>query len=206
MTAPTVDYFFATVSPWAYLGHARFVAMAAAAGAVVRVKPMDLGEIFPLSGGLPLAKRAPQRQAYRLVELKRFSDWLGIPLIPQPAHFPVSGTESAQLIVATDLALGSAAAMDLAGRVGAACWAQQRNLADAAVLRTLLDEAGLPATLMDQAATPEVAARYAGYTQEAKALGIFGAPSYVIDGEIFWGQDRLDFVGRRLAGAGPATN
>ena len=206
MTAPTVDYFFATVSPWAYLGHARFVAMAAAAGAVVRVKPMDLGEIFPLSGGLPLAKRAPQRQAYRLVELKRFSDWLGIPLIPQPAHFPVSGTESAQLIVATDLALGSAAAMDLAGRVGAACWAQQRNLADAAVLRTLLDEAGLPATLMDQAASPEVAARYAGYTQEAKALGIFGAPSYVIDGEIFWGQDRLDFVGRRLAGAGPATN
>ena len=206
MTAPTVDYFFATVSPWAYLGHARFVAMAAAAGAVVRVKPMDLGEIFPLSGGLPLAKRAPQRQAYRLVELKRFSDWLGIPLIPQPAHFPVSGTESAQLIVATDLALGSAAALDLAGRVGAACWAQQRNLADAAVLRTLLDEAGLPATLMDQAASPEVAARYAGYTQEAKALGIFGAPSYVIDGEIFWGQDRLDFVGRRLAGAGPATN
>ena len=206
MTAPTVDYFFATVSPWAYLGHARFVAMAAAAGAVVRIKPMDLGEIFPLSGGLPLAKRAPQRQAYRLLELKRFSDWLGIPLIPQPAHFPVSGTESALLIIATDLALGSAAALGLAGRVGAACWAQQRNLADAAVLRTLLDEAGLPATLMDQAATPEVAARYAGYTQEAKALGIFGAPSYVIDGEIFWGQDRLDFVGRRLAGAGPATN
>ena len=206
MTAPTVDYFFATISPWAYLGHARFVAMAAAAGAVVRIKPMDLGEIFPLSGGLPLAKRAPQRQAYRLLELKRFSDWLGIPLIPQPAHFPVSGTESALLIIATDLALGSAAALDLAGRVGAACWAQQRNLADAAVLRTLLDEAGLPATLMDQAATPEVAARYAGYTQEAKALGIFGAPSYVIDGEIFWGQDRLDFVGRRLAGVGPATN
>ena len=206
MTAPTVDYFFATVSPWAYLGHARFVAMAAAAGAVVRIKPMDLGEIFPLSGGLPLAKRAPQRQAYRLLELKRFSDWLGIPLIPQPAHFPVSGTESALLIIATDLALGSAAALGLAGRVGAACWAQQRNLADAAVLRTLLDEAGLPATLMDQAATPEVAARYAGYTQEAKALGIFGAPSYVIDGEIFWGQDRLDFVGRRLAGVGPATN
>ena len=200
MPATTVDYFFATVSPWAYLGHARFVAMAAAAGAVVRVKPMDLGEIFPLSGGLPLAKRAPQRQAYRLVELKRFSDWLGIPLIPQPAHFPVSGTESAQLIVATDLALGSAAAMDLAHRVGAACWAQQRNVADAAVLRTLLDEAGLPATLMDQATAPAVAARYAEYTQEAKALGIFGAPSYVIDGEIFWGQDRLDFVERRLRG------
>jgi 2-hydroxychromene-2-carboxylate isomerase len=200
MPAPTVDYYFATVSPWAYLGHARFVAMTQAAGATVRVKPMDLGEIFPVSGGLPLAKRAPQRQAYRLVELKRFSDVLGVPLHPQPAHFPVNGNDAARLIIATDAACGSAAALDLAGRVGAAIWAEQRNVADPAVLAALLAEAGLPASLLDTTAMDAAAPRYAGYTAEARDLGVFGAPSYVIDGEIFWGQDRLDFVQRRLAG------
>ena len=198
MAAPTVDYFFATVSPWAYLGHARFVAMTQAAGAAVRVKPMDLGEIFPLSGGLPLAKRAPQRQAYRLVELKRFSDFLGIPLHPQPAFFPVNGNDAARLILAADAARGSSAALDLAGRVGAAIWAQQRNVADHAVLATLLAEAGLPANLLDAEQLEAAAPRYAACTAEARDLGVFGAPTYVIAGELFWGQDRLDFVQRRL--------
>ena len=200
MTAPTVDYFFAPVSPWAYLGHARFSAMVKDSGASVRVKPMDLGVIFPVSGGLPLGKRAPQRQAYRLVELKRFSEHLGLPMNIQPAFFPVQGNDAAQLIIATDMAHGAAAALDLAGRFGAATWAQQRNIADVAEQRTLLGEAGLPATLMDSAATPEVAARYAAYTEEARDAGVFGAPSYVVNGEIFWGQDRLDFVERRLRG------
>jgi 2-hydroxychromene-2-carboxylate isomerase len=194
----TIDYYFATVSPWAYLGHARFVAMAQAAGATVRVKPMDLGEIFPLSGGLPLAKRAPQRQAYRLVELQRFSRFLGIVLHPQPAHFPVNGNDAAKLIIAADAALGSAAALDLAHRVGRAIWAEQRNLADPAVLAALLAEAGLPATLLDPAAMDAATLRYAAFTAEARDLGVFGAPTYVIDGELFWGQDRLDFVQRRL--------
>lgn len=201
MTAPTVDYFFATVSPWAYLGHARFVAITQSAGATVRVKPMDLGEIFPVSGGLPLAKRAPQRQAYRLVELRRFSEHLGIALNPQPAFFPVDGNPAARLIIAADEARGSDAALDLAGRIGAAIWAEQRNVADPAVLQALLAEAGLPASLCERAAAPEIAERYRAYTAEALALGVFGAPSYVIDGEIFWGQDRLDFVERRLKAA-----
>ncbi len=200
MSKTNIDYYFATVSPWAYLGHARLVAMAKAAGATVRVKPMDLGVIFPVSGGLPLGKRSPQRQAYRLVELKRFSDALGVPMNVQPAFFPVPGNDAAHLIIATDLAQGGDAALDLAGRIGTATWAQQRNIGDAAVLATLLDEAGLPASLMAAAAEPAVAAKYLAYTEEARDLGVFGAPSYVIDGEIFWGQDRLDFVERRLRG------
>ena len=159
---------------------------------------MDLAEIFPHSGGLPLAKRAPQRQAYRLVELQRFSDWLGVPLHAQPAFFPVNGNLAAQLVIATDASHGTAAALDLAGRVGAAIWAQQRNVADPSTLAALLDEAGLPASLLQAAQADAAAARYAHYTAEAGALGVFGAPSYVIDGEIFWGQDRLDFVQRRL--------
>ena len=90
----TIDYFLAPQSPWTYLGHARFVAIARAAGATVRVLPVDLGRVFPVSGGLPLARRAPQRQAYRLVELERFSRFLGLPMVLQPQFFPVAADDA----------------------------------------------------------------------------------------------------------------
>jgi 2-hydroxychromene-2-carboxylate isomerase len=197
----SVDYYFAPQSPWSYLGHARFVQLARQAGADVRVLPADYGQIFPVSGGLPLAKRAPQRQAYRLVELKRFADWLDLPLNLQPKFFPVAADPAARLIVAVDQADGSDAAMAFSGRVFAACWAQERDIADAETLAALLAEAGLPAGRLPAASTPAVRQRYEANTAQAIAAGVFGAPSYVIDGEIFWGQDRLDFVARRLARA-----
>jgi 2-hydroxychromene-2-carboxylate isomerase len=198
MLTPVVDYYFAPQSPWTYLGHARLCDLLHKAGAEVRVMPVDLGGVFPVSGGLPLAKRAPQRQAYRLLELQRFSDWLGMPLHPQPRFFPVAGDAAARLIVAVDQHEGSASALKLAGAVFAAVWAQQRNIADAAVLAELLDEQGLAAQRLDDAQAPTVQARYEGYTEQAIAAGVFGAPSYVVNGEIFWGQDRLDFLQRRL--------
>ncbi|RYF80146.1 MAG: 2-hydroxychromene-2-carboxylate isomerase, partial [Comamonadaceae bacterium] len=125
----TVDYFFAPHSPWTYLGHGRFVAMADAAQATVRLKPMDLGQVFPVSGGLPLSKRAPQRQAYRLVELARFARHLGLPLNLQPRFFPVQGDDAARLVLAIEDAHGAAPALQFAGRVMAAVWAQERNIA-----------------------------------------------------------------------------
>lgn len=198
MTQPTVDYYFTPVSPWAYLGHERFVQIVRDTGAVVQVRPVDYGVIFPASGGLPLPKRAPQRQAYRLVELQRFSRHLGVPLHPQPAFFPVSPEAASKLILAADAAHGALAALDLAGRVGRAIWAEQRNLADPETLPALVADAGLPASLHANAQAPEIAERYAACTQQALDAGVFGAPSYVIDGEIFWGQDRLDFVAERL--------
>ena len=94
-----VDYYFSPQSPWTYLGHQRFLDIARRSGARIRVLPVDLGgKVFPVSGGLPLAKRAPQRQAYRLVELKRFSKWLDAPLNLQPRYFPVSPDDAARLI------------------------------------------------------------------------------------------------------------
>lgn len=196
----SVDYHLAPQSPWTYLGHQRFAAIARAAGAQVSVLPVDLGgKVFPVSGGLPLAKRAPQRQAYRLVELKRFSEHLKMPLNLQPKFFPVSGDEAAKLIIAVGLHDGADAAMAITGAVLQAVWAQQRNIADAAELAALLGEAGLPAQRLEDAQAPAVLARYESNTQRAIDAGVFGSPSYVIDGEIFWGQDRLDFVQRRLA-------
>lgn len=195
---PTVDYYFAPQSPWAYLGHTRLCAVLAESGAAVHLRPVDLGTVFPASGGLPLAQRAPQRQAYRLVELRRFSEWLGLPLNLQPRFFPVSGDAAARLLIATDLAAGSAAALRLAGAVFAAVWAEERNIADPATLAALLEAQNLPGDLLAQAEAQQ--ARYEDYTRQALAAGVFGAPSYVLDGEIFWGQDRLDFLRRRLLG------
>lgn len=195
----TVDYYFAPQSPWTYLGHQRFAAMAQAANATLRVLPVDLGgKVFPISGGLPLPKRAPQRQAYRLLELKRYSEHLQMPLHVQPKYFPVSGDDAACLIIAVDLHDGTAVAMKLTSAVLAACWAQERNIADEKVLAELLAEQGLDAKRLEQAFSQTVRERYEANTQQAIEAGVFGAPSYVIDGEIFWGQDRLDFVERKL--------
>lgn len=195
----TVDYYFAPQSPWAYLGHQRLADIAKRTGASLRVMPIDLGgKVFPISGGLPLGQRAPQRQAYRLLELQRFSEHLHVPLNLKPRYFPVGGDDAARVIIAADLAQGSAAAMAMAGAVLSACWAQERNIADDKVLAELLAEQGLPASLLEQSHSQAVQERYESYTQAAIDAGVFGAPTYVMDGEIFWGQDRLDFVERAL--------
>jgi 2-hydroxychromene-2-carboxylate isomerase len=193
-----VDYYFAPQSPWTYLGHQRFGHLVGAAKATLRVLPVDLGRIFPLSGGLPLGQRAPQRQAYRLVDLQRFSEHLKVPLNLHPRFFPVSGDDAARLITAVDLNDGTDAAMAFTGAVLRAVWAQERNIADAKVLAQVLAECSLPGARLDEARSPAIDARYQAHTQEAIAAGVFGAPTYVIAGELFWGQDRLEFVQQRL--------
>jgi 2-hydroxychromene-2-carboxylate isomerase len=195
----TIDYYFTPQSPWTYLGHARFAELARQASATVRVLPTDLGKVFAVSGGLPLGQRAPQRQAYRLVELKRFSEDLQLPLHVKPAFFPVAGDDASRLIMAVDQHDGADAAMRLCGAVFSAVWAEQRNIADAIVLAELLSEQGLSAERLAQSRSPEVQQRYEANTQQAIDAAVFGAPSYVIDGEMFWGQDRLDFVAQKLA-------
>jgi 2-hydroxychromene-2-carboxylate isomerase len=182
----TIEYYMTPSSPWTYLGHARLAEMAKRYGAQVNVKPVDFGVIFPQSGGLPLPKRAPQRQAYRLVELKRWKEHLGVPLVVQPKFFPVDSTAAACLISAAP----EAKRMALAGELLSALWKDDRNLADAGLLEEIGAKHGVRAG--DKAA-------YEAFTQEALGRNVFGAPSYVYNGEIFWGQDRLDFLDRALA-------
>ena len=195
-----IQYYFTPVSPWAYLGHERFRAIARAASARVEVLPVDYGAIFPISGGLPLAKRAPQRQAYRLVELKRFSEWLKVPLNLKPQFFPADAGPASRLLIVTQDAAGPQAALTLAGALLQAVWAEDRHIADRGTLAALLEESSLATALLAESEAPEVAARYEANTKRAIEAGVFGAPSYVVDGEIFWGQDRLDFLERRLRG------
>jgi carboxymethylenebutenolidase len=162
---------------------------------------MDLGKIFPLTGGLPVGQRSAQRQAYRLVELRRFADHLKLPTNLHPKFFPVAGDDAARLIIAVDQRDGAEAAMRLCGAVLSAVWAQERNIADPAVLAELLHEQHLDVARLAQANEDKVQQTYQSYTDEALKVGVFGAPSYVVDGEIFWGQDRLEFLQRRLQAA-----
>ncbi len=181
-----VDYYLTPSSPWTYLGHARFAALATKSGATVQVKPVDYGVVFPQSGGLPLAKRAPQRQAYRLVELKRWSEFLGVPIVIQPKFFPVNATPAAELICGAP----AAKRMALAGDLLSALWRDDRNLADPVLLQELGQKHG---------ATPGDKALFEAYTLEALGRQVFGAPSYVYRDEIFWGQDRLELLERALS-------
>ena len=197
--APTIDYYFAPQSPWTYLGHLRFWDIARRHGAAVRVLPVDLpGKVFPSSGGLPLRRALGERQAYRLVELKRWSDHLHAPLNLEPNYYPVNGDDAARLIIAVDMHDGSEAAMGLTDSILRAVWVQHRNIADEITLAAILSERELPVGRLDAAHSQAVQERYEADSQAAIDAGVFGAPSYVVNGEIFWGQDRLDFLERRL--------
>jgi 2-hydroxychromene-2-carboxylate isomerase len=194
-----VDYYFTPVSPYSYLGHDRFVALARRHGAAIAPKPIDLGRVFPVSGGVPLKQRAPQRQAYRLVELERWSGYLAVPLNPHPAHFPVPADLASRWILAA-LEQGVDEALAFAGSLGRAVWAEERNIADVDTLAAIGHAHGLDVEALDERANAaDIATRYGVLTQEAIDRGVFGAPTYVYAGELFWGQDRLDFLDRALA-------
>lgn len=199
---PAIDYYFTLSSPWTYLGHDRFAAMAHKAGAPIRLRPVDYGKVFPVSGGLPLKQRPLQRQAYRMMELKRWPAHLGIPLNPEPAFFPVPSDDAALIVIAADHEGNDGstdAGMRLAGAILRACWAEERNIADHAVLAACADQCGLDGrALLEASRADAVRQRYQDYTADAIAAQVFGAPTYLYQGEMFWGQDRLEFLARAL--------
>jgi 2-hydroxychromene-2-carboxylate isomerase len=202
MNMLTIDYYLAPQSPYTYFGHARIFALASLYGARINLKPFDLGgKVFPVSGGVPLAQRPPQRQSYRLFELTRWAEHLQLPFNLKPKYFPVAGDEAARLIIRVDQEHGTDTAMKFAHQVMSAVWGQDLNIADLAVLHGLLLQSGLNSDqaqhLVDSRAQAQ--AQYDANSAEAIQAQVFGAPWFVIDGEPFWGQDRLDFVERKLA-------
>ncbi len=195
----TVEYFLAPQSPWAYLGHPRFMDIVRQTGAKVLLKPADVNKVFSVSGGVPVAQRPAQRQAYRLDELRRWSAHLQRPLNLHPKFFPVNGEPGAKLMIAALQANGTEAALALAGALGSAVWAEEKNIADPETLADIANGLGLDgAALLALSAGEAVAADYARNTEDAIAANVFGVPWYRVDGEGFWGQDRLDFVERLL--------
>jgi len=195
----TIDYYMSHSSPWTYMGHDRFAAIARAAGASVNLRPADYGRVFAVSGGLPLKQRPVQRQAYRMMELKRWRAHLGVPLNLEPRFFPFDPNAAALLTIAALAQQGTEAGMQLTSAILRGCWAEEKNMADADTLVATADALGLKgAALLDLSCKPETAAAYQRNNEEAIAAQVFGAPTYIYQGELFWGQDRLDFLERAL--------
>ncbi len=192
----TIDYYFSTSSPWSYLGSARFIEIARTIGATVNVRPVNYGVIFPQSGGLPLPKRSPQRQAYRMMELKRWRDYLGIPINVSPSNFPAQAPLSALTIIAARET--GQDALTLSDAILTALWRDDRNIDDPTEVAAIAESVDLDGHALVDAA-PGYAERYAADSEAALAAGVFGAPSWVLpDGEVFWGQDRIDLLRWRL--------
>ena len=132
--------------------------------------------------------------------MTRCAAHLGVPLNVQPKFFPVPPEQAAKLIIAARTSLGAGAAMELAGAIMRALWEQERNIADDATLVQVADLAGFDGRMLVKSAeTTGVQEQFDKNTDDAIAANVFGAPWYIVDGEGFWGQDRLDFVERALA-------
>jgi 2-hydroxychromene-2-carboxylate isomerase len=197
---PTIDYYISLNSPWTYLGSARFAAIAKKHDCTVNVKPAKFAEVFAKTGGLPLVKRAPERRAYRLMDLKRWRDHLGVPINIEPKYFPSDEAPGTRLVLAAKLQ--GTDAHRLATEIGKALWEMEQSIAEPAALAAAAERAGLDAETIRKAgpSDAELDGMHDELTAEAIKRGVFGAPSYVLaSGEIFWGQDRLEFVDRALA-------
>jgi len=195
----TLSYYCTMASPWTYLGHEEVLALCRAHGAALDILPVDLTTVFSVSGGLPLPQRAPQRRAYRLVELQRWRARRNADLNLHPKYFPAPADKANCMVVAAAMAGLDAAA--LAGALMRGVWAEDRNIADDGDLAAIAGAAGFDADrLLAEAGGAAAQERYRAQTEQAKAAGVFGAPTYVWRGEPFWGQDRLDFLARALAG------
>lgn len=193
-----VDVFFSVMSPWAYLGHAPFLDIAARHDVRPVWRPLPLGPLFAETGGLPLAKRSLQRRRYRDVELQRWAEKRGRPLNLRPAHWPFDPSFADRCVIA--LVLDGADATGFAGAVMRGVWEGERDLGDRETIAALLSEAGFNADGVLAAADGDAAkAAYDANRNEGQEIGVFGSPTYVLDGETFWGQDRLDMLEDALA-------
>lgn len=193
-----IDYYFWMNSDWAYLGADRLEALAERQRVRIRYKPMDLPNVYSRTGGILLKQRARERQAYRVTELQRWCRKLGLHINPHPAYMcPDSGLASC-IVIAADLRGLPVAPLHKA--ILRAEWCEERDISSEVTLREILQEQGLDSdTLLHDALTPVIVQRYRGYTDEAVSAGVFGSPSYVYRGELFWGQDRLDMLEEAVA-------
>ncbi len=191
-----IDCYFSVLSPFSYLAGMRLEEIAARRGATITRKPMDIMKVFQAVGAQPVPQRHVSRREYRLQELKRLSRRTGLPITLSPAHWPTDPVPASTALIAAQAAE--------AGDVGAAafalmraCWAEEKDIADPAVIAAALAEGGIDAAALEVGDAAR--AEYERNADEAVARGVFGAPFYIVGDERFWGQDRLDHLDDHLA-------
>lgn len=195
--------YYSLSSPWAYFAGPKLQDIVRRHHVRLVLKPYDFQEIVPRTGGIPLRTRPEPRRTYHALELDRFRKYLGMPLNLEPRYYPKDGQPAGwnkppgwMVIAAQARGLD---AMPLSHALLRALWAEERNTADPAVRRAVADENGYDGASLQAAETSdEVQQLYRRYTDEAERAGVFGAPTFILEGERYWGQDRLDFVDRAL--------
>lgn len=200
----SLDCFYSLSSPWAYFAGPQLQDIVRRHGVRLVLKPYDFQAVVPQTGGIPLKTRPEPRRSYHALELARWRDYLGMPLNLEPAYYPRGQASDPNwnkypgwMVIAAQLQGLDAFALSHA--LLRALWAEERNSADAAVRIAVANAAGYDGTALqalEQA--PETLAQYQANSDEAVRLGVFGAPTFVLEGERFWGQDRLHFVDRAL--------
>lgn len=196
---PVVQAFYGMSSPWAYLGAPRLFEIADRHGADLVLRPI---RIIQPNGGIPLRTRPIPRQVYHAVELARWRDFLGTTLNLKPKHYPCRSIEpAAHAVIAAAQARLDARTFSYSIQRG--LWAEDRDIADTEVLRELAvrDFGQEGAALVRDPQPSAVTEVFQHNLADAEAIGIFGTPTYVFRDELFWGQDRLDFLDRALAAA-----
>ena len=185
-------------SPWTFLGHKKVNEISKNNNCELDIMPVNYGEIFPISGGLPVHKRPLQRQKYRLQELKRWSEFLKIKLNPEPKHFPSRSLLPSKVIISVKI-LNFENVNDIAYAIMEGLWIKELNIDDPKNLKKILTRFIKTADeVIDFSESKQVEKEMNKYTKEAIDLAVFGAPTYIIDDQIYWGQDRLDFLERYI--------
>lgn len=185
-------------SPWTFLGHKKVNEISKTNNCELDIMPVNYGEIFPVSGGLPVHKRPLQRQKYRLQELKRWSEFLKIKLNPEPKHFPSRSLLPSKVIISVKI-LNFENVNDIAYAIMEGLWIKEMNIDDPTNLKKILTRFIKTADeVIDFSESKQVEKEINEYTKEAIDLAVFGAPTYILDDQIYWGQDRLDFLERYI--------
>jgi 2-hydroxychromene-2-carboxylate isomerase len=195
--------YYSLSSPWAYFGGPKLQDIVRRHRAKLVLKPFDFQDVVPRTGGVPLRTRPEPRRTYHALELERWRRHLGMPLNLVPKHYPQDGRPAGwnkppgwMVIAAQERGLDAPL---LSHALLRALWVEERNTADPAVRIAVANENGFPGeALQVEETSAKVQSLYKAYGEEAERLGVFGAPTYVLRGERFWGQDRLDFLDRAL--------
>ncbi len=200
-----IDYFFSSHSPFTWLGHNTFIEVARKHGKKINYKPVNLMEVWKVSGAVAPPQRPPMRQRYRLTELQRVADYRGLKIIPQPDSFPTN-PERADLCCAVLVEQDKDPGPFLFS-VGEALWGQDKQIADEGLLAELLDKAGHDgAAVVEASKEASLSEIRSANSQDAIELDVVGAPAYVYNDEVFWGQDRISYLDHAIAtGRAPIT-
>ena len=193
-----IEYYMSHGSPWTFLGHKRINKIASENDYELIIMPVNYGEVFPATGGLPVNKRPIQRQKYRLQELIRWSKFLGVKLNPKAKFFPSKSMLPSLAIISAKL-LNYENVMDIAYKIMEGLWIKELDIDNEETLKSIISKL-IPTAeeLINFAKQDVVINELSKYTDKALNSSVFGAPTYIIDNEVFWGQDRLDFVERYI--------